>query len=329
MTPDKVKKFLEALQVKVPYAQKRTGWTVSECPLGPWRHVGGKSSAEVFGVRHEAGDAFAHCWSCGWHGSLGELLTEMKHLNKTTPKIEVSWGPLYDAVDQSILDGDLDLDVPDIEEVMASRGENLHEFPQWWLDTFPPAMEIAWAKKYLAERAVTPASAEQLDLRADTDQRRICFPVRDFKHRLVGLHGRAVVAHTEPRYRMYLQAGKNNPIVWLGEDWVDLNRPIVVVEGPFDLASVKRVYDNVVSPLFVNPSFAKMKRMTDALEWVTLYDRGAGGDAGRDKVSKLLGHDHVITHLHPPKGRKDPGEMVEAELAELFGPVVQLIATIL
>ena len=173
-------------------------------------------------------------------------------------------------------------------------------------------MEIAWAKKYLAERAVTPASAEQLDLRADTDQRRICFPVRDFKRRLVGLHGRAVDAHTEPRYRMYLQAGKNNPIVWLGEDWVDLNQPIVVVEGPFDLASVKRVYDNVVSPLFVNPSFAKMKRMTDALEWVTLYDRGAGGDAGRDKVSKLLGHDHVITHLHPPKGRKDPGEMVEA-----------------
>ena len=49
--------------------------------------------------------------------------------------------------------------------------------------------------------------------------------------------------------------------------------------------------------------------MSDALEWITLFDRGAGGDAGRERVTKALGTDHVIHHLHPPKGRKDPGEM--------------------
>ena len=326
MKQDKVRKFLEELKVKVPHTQRRSGWTVSECPLGPWKHDGGKSSPEVFGVKDEPGDPHANCFACGFHGTLGELLTEAKHRNKAQPRIDVKWGLLFEMVDQAVLDGDLDLDTPDIEEVMSRRTEDLHEFPQWWLDSFPPVHAIPWANTYLAERNVSPAMAELLDLRADTEQHRICFPVRDFKHRLVGLHGRAVHAGVEPRYRMYLQADQNNPIVWLGEDWVDLNRPIITVEGPFDLASVKRVYDNVVSPLFVNPSIAKLKRMSDALEWITLYDRGAGGDAGREKVSKLLDSDHVVHHLHPPKGRKDPGEMNEQEIANLIAPYVQLSA---
>jgi hypothetical protein len=134
------------------------------------------------------------------------------------------------------------------------------------------------------------------------------------------------VGQAEPRYRMYKQAGHTNQIAWLGEDWVDLNRPIVVVEGPFDLTSVLRVYDNVVSPLFVNPSIEKLKRMSDALEWVSAYDRGAGGDAGREKLDKTLGKDHVIQHVYPPKGRKDPGECSVAELEKLLAPVLQLSA---
>ena len=64
--------------------------------------------------------------------------------------------------------------------------------------------------------------------------------------------------------------------------------------------------------------------MSDCLEWVTLLDRGAGGDAGRERVTKALGAGHVIHHLHPPKGRKDPGEMTVEELIALLGPIVSL-----
>ena len=117
---------------------------------------------------------------------------------------------------------------------------------------------------------------------------------------------------------MYLYMKRNNPLVWLGESWVDTEKPIVVVEGPMDLASVYRVYRNVVSPLFATPSQAKILRMADALQWITLLDRGKGGDAGREKIAKALHRDHTITHLEPPTGRKDPGECSVGELQSLL-----------
>ena len=314
MKTDKIAAVLKGLGAGHVNTHKRTGWVVSACPLGPWKHEGGKSSDEVFGVRTETGDPSCGCFACGYHGTLGKLLMEMKFKNKMQPRVDVKWGPLFDLIDEAVIAGDLDLDTPDIEQVMAMQAQDLHLFPDWWLDTFPKALDIPWARKYLRDRGLLDSMIERMEIRADTNQMRVCFPVRDFRHRLVGLHGRAIDTKTEPRYRMYLQAGHNNPIVWLGEDWVDLNAPILVVEGPFDLASALRVYDNTVTPLFVNPSIAKLKRMTDAMEWVTLYDRGAGGDAGRAKVQGFLGSDHVVSHAHPPKGRKDPGEMNVPEL---------------
>ena len=323
MTSDKIVAFLKALGAGHVNAHKRTGWVISECPLGSWKHENGKSSDEVFGVRMEAGDPRCNCFACGYTGTLGKLLIEMKFKNKMQPRVDVNWGPLFDTIDEAVIAGDIDFDSPGIEEMMAAQAQDLHLFPDWWLDSFPKATDIPWARKYLREeRGLLDVMIERLEIRVDTVQQRVCFPVRDFQHRLVGLHGRAINANDPMRYRMYLQAGHNNPIVWLGEDWVDLNRPILVVEGPFDLASAMRVYDNVVTPLFANPSLVKLKRMVDALEWVTMFDRGAGGDAGRAKVQAFLGSDHVLAHLHPPKGRKDPGEMTVPELeAALEGHV--------
>lgn len=125
---------------------------------------------------------------------------------------------------------------------------------------------------------------------------------------------------------MYTHAKRNNPIVWLGETWIDQTKPIVVVEGPFDLTSVFRAYRNVTSPLFCNPPLEKIMRMSDALEWNTFFDRGRGGDSGRAKVDQALSADHVVTHLPPPKGSKDPGEMSFDEIVEILAPVVQLTA---
>ena len=140
-----------------------------------------------------------------------------------------------------------------------------------------PVADYAPAMDYLATRPVSPALAAALDLRADTAEGRVCFPVRDFQGVLRGLHGRAIAGGTSPRYRMYSQAGRNNPLIWLGEHWVDRTRPVVVVEGPFDLASVYRVYRNVASPLFANPPAEKILRMADALEQITFLDQRQGG----------------------------------------------------
>lgn len=318
MTPDKTVQFLKLLGAGNIQPHKRTGWVVSRCPLGPWRHEGGESGPEVFGVKLEPGDAQTNCFSCGWHGTMGDLVVTMRHLNKMNPAVSVKWGDALRMVEEAENEGEMSFDFPDVEEMLLGAKAQPHTFPEWWLDSFPLWHEAPFAADYLASRKVPASVADALDLRADTKERRVCFPVRDFGNRLMGLHGRAIDEGVDPRYRMYKQAKKNNPILWLGEHWVDRTKPIVVVEGPFDIASVYRVYRNVVSPLFVNPSIEKLMRMADALEWITIYDRGKGGDAGRAKVSKALARDHVIHHLEPPQGRKDPGECKVEEIGGLL-----------
>lgn len=324
MKTDATVQFLKLIGVENPQAHKRTGWVVGRCPLGPWRHDGGESSPEVFGAKVEAGDAHTNCFSCGWHGSMSDLLITMRHLNKQQHAVDVKWGDAFALVEKAEAESDLELDTPDIEEMLFGAKEADHVFPDWWLDSFPRWSDVKFARDYLTERNVPAVLADHLDLRADTQQRRVCFPVRDFQGRLRGLHGRAIDKGVDPRYRMYTQAGKNNPLIWLGEHEIDLTRPIVVVEGPFDLAAVKRVYRNVTSPLFSNPSFEKLHRMGDALEWITFYDRGTGGDAGRAKVDAALHKDHVIHHLQPPEGRKDPGDCSVVEIGNLLSPIAPL-----
>jgi hypothetical protein len=326
MTLDQTAAFLAKLGSSIAPSQNRKGWFVAKCPLAPWSHDDGKDKNPSFACKDEPGDAGTNCFSCGWHGPMAKLVLRMQELNRADPQVEVKWGEALQLIIDAEDGIDLDLDYPDLETVLAQKKQDLHLFPDWWIDTFAPWNKLPWSCNYLHERRVSPALCDRLGLRIDTEQKRICFPVRDFQHRLVGLHGRCVHENVTPRYRMYSYAKQNNPIVWLGEDWVDVNRPILVVEGPFDLASCLRVYDNVVSPLFATPNAQKVRRMGDAIEWVTLFDRGGGGDAGRARISSVLGREYIVTHLQPPEHRKDPGVMSVPELQALLGDHLQLIA---
>ena len=326
MKLDQTASFLSKLGSSAAGVQNRKGWFVGKCPLAPWRHDGGIDKNPSFACKDEQGDAHTTCFSCGWHGRMSALVVKMQELNAKEPHLEVKWGDVLQLIIDAEDGSELDLEWPDIETVMSQKKADLHVYPDWWLQTFPQVDNVPWAVEYLTERRVLADMRAWLELRADTSQRRICFPIRDFKHRLVGFHGRCILDNVVPRYRMYTQAGKNNPQVWLGEGWVDTERPILVVEGPFDLASCLRVYNNVVSPLFATPNPQKIRRMGDALEWVTLFDRGGGGDSGRTRVSEVLGKEYIVTHLKPPEHRKDPGEMTVPELRELLAEHLQLVA---
>jgi hypothetical protein len=317
--------FLKKLGSDLPMTQARTGWSIGTCPLGPWRHDEGKSSPEVFGIKADDGDSFCHCFSCGWSGSQSDLIIEMKRLNKASPSGKLfPFGELLqliaDAEDTSELEG---LESPDIEEMLFGAKPKFHIYPEWWLDTFMPFHEAPFAIKYLQKRGVAQGIAELLDIRADTKEKRICFPIRNFKGELMGLHGRAVEDGVEPRYRMYTHDKVNNPLIWMNEQNIDFDKPVITVEGPLDLASVMRVYRNVTSPLFSNPNLAKWKRMGDAEEMITFYDRGTGGDLGRKKAETAMGSGSV-THVIPPEGCKDPGAMSVQQVAEALHGIVPL-----
>lgn len=317
--------FLKGLGCTVPQHQPRTGWVLSDCPLGPWRHTDGKSSAKVFGLR--LSDGHCKCFACDWAGSAEELVGDIYALSRPSLFSKTVIPPLiaidYKAVKSLLSSFELtEPDWPTLDQKLLKQKASLHVFPEEWLESFPEALGVGWASKYLQGRGVPPQVVMDLDLRADTKQKRVCFPVRDFKKRLVGLHGRAVEPDVDPRYRMYLHAKRNNQIAWLGESWVDFAQPIVVVEGPFDLAAVRTVYANVVSPLFANPSYDKIKRMSAASTWITFLDHGTGGDHGREKIEKAIGKDHIVHHVKPPEDIKDPGEMTPQQIYETLNNVL-------
>lgn len=254
---------------------------------------------------------------------MSEWVLEVAARNKSSPSgasydFKTVWKMLIEAEEET----PLLMEKQSYEDAMLAQPKELIWFPDWWLDSYSYALEYKWACNYLHDRGVSPETAMMLDLRGEHKDKRICFPVRDFEGILRGFHGRTIDPEIEPRYKMFTYAGGNNPIVWYGEHWVDTSKPIVVVEGPFDVASVIRVYTNVVSPLFANPSKEKLMRMADALEWVTLLDNGKAGDNGRKRISKLF-PDHMITHLKPPEG-EDAGSMSENDLRELLKPYVKL-----
>ena len=224
MKPEKIVELLAELGVSNANRHKRAGWVVSACPLGPWHHEGGKSSPEVFGVKIEEGDPHCNCFACAWHGTAGDLVQRMIGLNKIMPRIEVKWKKANELVWEAEATQEFDFDIPGVEELLGDKPEGLIEFPGWWLGGFPRAWDVGWARAYLMARNVSRGSAPCWTYVATLVQRRICFPVHDFDGVMRGMHGRATDPEMEPRYRAYRHAGKMNPIVWLGEDWVDRNK---------------------------------------------------------------------------------------------------------
>jgi hypothetical protein len=317
-----IKKYLEHLGSK-PAPVDRDGWVVAKCPLAPWRHDSGVDKNPSFAVKIESkGDGFTHCFSCGWHGSQSDLVFEMRFRDKKDPS-----GDSYEFAEalQLIADAEedavVDLDFPDVEEELFGDKAGPHVFPEWWLESFSHAWGVTEARSYLQGRNVSQETAEALDLRWDSTQRRVCFPVRDFQGRLRGLHGRAVDAANPLKYRMYTYQKQNNPLVWLGEHWIDFDRPVVVVESVFDLAAVHPLYPNVTSPLTAGLSLEKIQRMGDVMEQVTLFDGDKAGQRARKKYRESLA-DCLIAHAELPEGVKDPGEATVSQLVEALAPFV-------
>jgi hypothetical protein len=56
--------------------------------------------------------------------------------------------------------------------------------------------------------------------------------------------------------------------------------------------------------------------------WVTMFDRGEGGNLARGRLQKMAKHGSRVWHLDPPDGRDDPGDSSQPELAARLSEVV-------
>lgn len=337
MDKDAVRLFAGFVGTKVETISSQ-GWAQMKCPLARWTHDSGKDSNPSAAISIKP-DGYSHftCFTCENHDLLA-LVQRLKELGAQAPRVQ-----LKAAMELVNAEGENELKVA-IKEYDAplnpeeDDGNNDAVFSEDWLASFLPARKVPDAMAYLKSRGVDPYTVHDLDLRWDPKRLTVCFPVRDTSGRLCGLRGRRIAPEPgQPPYHMYKNApgkdGHYNRNVWIGENHLDWDKPVVMVESVFDYAAVYPLYENVTGPLTVGMGPRKVKRMAAAGEIITLFDLGAGGNKARKLIDKYLPKNqrrHLLPcgphRSNPEEAASDPGEMLPQQLIELLSPHLPLEA---
>lgn len=329
MDKDAVRLFAGYVGTKVESISSQ-GWAQMKCPLARWTHDTGRDSNPSAAIKiNPQGESFFTCFTCEHHDLL-DLVLRLRELGAQPPKVNIKAAmELVNAeADQAMQLSIKDYDAPIGYE--DDDGNNDTIFEESWLETFMQARKVPMAMAYLKGRGLDPYTVNDLDIRWDVTRRTVCFPLRDQYGRLCGLRGRRIApGPDQPSYHMYKTKpgddGRYNRMVWIGENHLDFDKPVLMVESVFDYAACYALYENVCGPLTVGFNQRKAKRMAAAVEIVTLFDLGAGGNKARERIDTYL-PGNQRTHLYPcgpdrldPEEKaKDPGEMRRDVLLELL-----------
>jgi DNA primase len=293
------------------------------CIFAKWEHEGGTDNnpSSTISIK-EHGESYYRCWSCGTQGNLHKVILDLKRKKAKDP-VEIDYNiqrALELIADE---EEDAELHIPDFEDVEVNSSASTAVWHDDFLASFMPIKKSKIARDYVLARDVPPKLAMELKLVFDTSESRVCFPLFDFDGHLVGLRGRALDPANKLRYKAYKYYGSYNMHVWLGEDSIDLDEPVILTESVFDYASIKRVYPNVLASLTSGISVAQFKRITGVSEIITLYDYDKGGDSARDRIDKYMS-EYPIQHILPPEKGMDAGDMTIPELIEALGGIVDV-----
>lgn len=323
--------FLGTLGIHNPNVV-REGWVRCPCPFAPHKHEGyspfdSKAKKDPnFGIKTTNGISHCYCFSCGTSGDLYGMIAELQMLEKSNPT-----GRAFDynaALQLIAEEGSVDDLYSELggmlADVSTEGGNDLIEFAPNFVDSFSKAYDNRGnVHPYLAGRGCTYDLAKHFDIRYDPATRRIVFPIRGFNGKFYGMHGRAIDNSNELRYFAFEYLGRRNPSVWMNENAVDFDEPLVLTEGQFDLLSLARVYPNVVASQTSALNVGKMKRIGFARKIISFYDYGTGGDKAREYLTEYYKNKNVdLLHVIPHPTEGDAGDMTEKQIYDYLAPLL-------
>ncbi|MCK5788772.1 MAG: hypothetical protein KAH32_07225 [Chlamydiia bacterium] len=319
MNRSDIDKVLRFLGTEPCNNQNRNGWRLAPCVYAPWKHKGGIDKNPSFGVvEDDEGISRYNCFSCDSHGDLGDMVIELKHLGATSQDG-------YDFANAMQLianeETDAELFIPDYDEVKDLTPKTI-PYSAEYIESFKSAKFFPKAMEYLHSRSMSFKEIHEFQVRFDVSKQRVCFPIKDFNGNYVGLRGRSIGLSDYP-WHQYNYNNQSNKLVWFGEHGIDLDDPVILCESVFDLIRIKRHYKNVMCSLSCGISKFKAKRISGALDVITFYDYGTGGDVARASLDKYLKHSAII-HLVPTKSEGDPGAMTDAQIRDYLKPHLKL-----
>jgi hypothetical protein len=297
-------------------------WLRSSCPLAFHRHRAGKDSKPSFGLYIEPeGKSGYLCYSCQIRGrDLNALVWEIIYARKA---------PAYPPPDMDLVlaqeiignESDTGYTVADDWSPHPPKQE-FAELPGWWLESFPSVFKFADAMSYLKKRGVPPSLWSDLELRYDTGRKMVTFPFYSMAGKLAGMRGRSIIASGSYAHHDYSWNSNNNTkLVLYNENNIDWKKPVVVVEGEFDLCKVVQYYPNAVANLTATLSAPKLETLELAVSLIGFFDND---EAGRH-ASQLMKHRFGYAYSEVDYGDlavKDAGDMTLHQIQKVLAPFI-------
>lgn len=333
MREGKLLKLLGFLDIKV---HDRNGdWLLINCPTAHTTHVGGTDKKPSCGVSISSSKpSMVHCFTCGTR-----KLSEVLHILNWTKGVskDVLRFYLENEMADSYSDNKSVLEFTDKFNNISHHEEPV-EVPDFILDSFEP---IDKAGGYLKIRGIDLDIAKAHGLLFCNNfktidgkvwQDAIVCPVRDRDFKTYWLHFRSISSkkfwHAKPEnFGLNFAWGRSDS--WAGIEFLDLNKPVVMVEGFFDMLRLKTLgLNNVIASYGgIGKNSLKVKRILDLSPKLiyTGFDADEPGKGFSNQV-KRQANCEVIALDWSKLNIKDPGDLKsKADLLKVLNPKTEFI----
>jgi DNA primase len=234
----------------------------ASCPF-PENHLSGSDRHPSFAINVEKG--VFNCFSCGSKGTIEELVATVRGLSIT--------GAL------SFLEG---IGFSKLERELRERQEDvLPEIIPEGILLYYDKMENEFAEIY----------------RGEVDgQECLIYPVRNIEGKLVGALARSI----EGKYHKVLWNLQKSRFLY-GENLIEIEQPVVIVEGPGDVISLRKSgLKNAVALMGISVSDTQAEKLLAlSSEFVVWLDKDESGAKGMLMIHKKLENRATIRYVNP------------------------------
>lgn len=244
----------------------------------------------------EAG--YAHCFSCGFHGSLAETITAL--FDQDDVKFGEDW--LIERFCDTLINYEVHL--PEIILDSKQSRKYLNEDTLKKYDFYHP---------YMWKRKLTKDVVDRFRVGYDMERKAITFPVYDEKHRLV-----MVTARSVENKRFYIPADTEKPVYLLYDILERGITTVMVTESQINCLYARSLgYDSI--GLFGTGSASQLQTLkrSGIRHYILAFDGDAAGRKGAARFKAAMGDSVFITDLLLPKG-KDLNDLSPDEVQALI-----------
>jgi len=333
MNKQRVKEFLEALGCSQIQVNAQSDWVKAACPLAAWTHEGGADRNPSFGVKatdDSGGVPTYHCFACGSSGTLPKLLHNIQMFsgehNKEAADI-LSSEELGDDGEH----GDSKAETRKRKVISKDKWAKLERdrkrrnvpVPETILQKFPLVTGLDdWRSEtivsYMREdRKIKESLIDDYQLRVYQDPIRqhvgIIFPIYNREGtQVMDMYVRMIHAKSFFRLNARLTDSKVNyqaPNLWFGNQFYDPERPLILVEGAFDVLRLRTL--GVTANLWAAMGNVSDDQI-DKIHARTIYlafDADSTGKGYMKKVAEKVEAPARYVLRWDIVDKKDPGEL--------------------